>query len=143
MDYLKFIEELDMYNEWESKADMVFSDSPVDNYLSSDATQSVIGYYPDYPIDKTGGLHFYKTDLAKKGLQPSIDNGVDSPAHYTSGSQEVIETIEDVVKDAPDSVVGGLQWNTLKYLMRMWLKGNPKKDAMKAQWYLERLISKL
>jgi len=31
----------------------------------------------------------------------------------------------------------------LKYLLRMWLKGNALQDAMKARWYLNRLISHL
>jgi hypothetical protein len=37
----------------------------------------------------------------------------------------------------------GLQWQVLKYLDRLWLKGNPKQDAEKALWYLKRLIAKL
>jgi hypothetical protein len=41
------------------------------------------------------------------------------------------------------AVLGGLQWQTLKYLMRIWLKGNALQDAKKARWYLDRLISKL
>jgi hypothetical protein len=40
-------------------------------------------------------------------------------------------------------VLAGLQWQTLKYLLRMWLKDNPAQDARKARWYLERLISRL
>tara|TARA_B100000524_G_scaffold66959_1_gene30881 strand:+ start:4457 stop:4771 length:315 start_codon:yes stop_codon:yes gene_type:complete len=72
-----------------------------------------------------------------------IDDKVNHPPHYTGGNQEVIDTIEDAVKDAPTPVLGGLQWNVLKYIMRMWLKDNPKKDAEKAQWYLSRLIDKL
>ena len=71
------------------------------------------------------------------------EDTVNHPSHYTGGNQEVIDTIEDAVKDAPTPVVGGLQWNVLKYIMRMWLKDNPKKYAQKAQWYLSRLIEKL
>lgn len=72
-----------------------------------------------------------------------VDSSVNHPSHYTSGGQEAIDTIEDAVKDAPDAVVGGLQWNALKYLLRLWLKDNPKNDALKARWYLDRLIDKL
>jgi hypothetical protein len=47
------------------------------------------------------------------------------------------------VQFAPDAVVGALQWQVLKYISRLWLKENPKQDAQKALWYLERLIAKL
>ena len=144
MDYLQFLEELDTYNEWNSKEDRdAFDNLSDEEVFDVTGAQSNIGYYPKYPMQGALGLGFYKTDLDDNKPNPCYDNGVDHPAHYTSGGQEVIDTIEDVVKDAPDPVVGGLQWNTLKYVMRLWLKDNPKKDAMKARWYLDRLISKL
>ena len=78
-----------------------------------------------------------------KKEKESKNDGVNHPSHYTSGNVEVIDIIEDAVKDAPDTIVSGLQWQVLKYILRMWLKDNPKKDAQKAQWYLNRLIDKL
>ena len=71
------------------------------------------------------------------------DDRVNSPSHYTSGGQEVIDTIEDAIKDTPDPVYGMLQAQVLKYMMRLWLKDNPVEDAKKAQWYLSRLIDKM
>jgi hypothetical protein len=68
---------------------------------------------------------------------------VNNPSHYTAGKVDVIDYVEDCVKSAPDAVVGGLQWQALKYLSRMWLKGDPLKDARKAQWYVNRLVNKL
>jgi len=68
---------------------------------------------------------------------------VTSPAHYTAGKTEVIDVLEDWVKAAPDAVLGGLQWQVIKYISRMWLKNNPYEDARKAQWYLNRLVNKL
>jgi hypothetical protein len=44
---------------------------------------------------------------------------------------------------APDAVVGGLQWQALKYLSRLWLKDDPALDAGKARFYLNRLITTL
>jgi hypothetical protein len=67
----------------------------------------------------------------------------DRPAHYLSGRVEAIDVIEDAVRSAPDPVLGGLQWNALKYLLRIWLKSDPLLDAKKARWYLNRLIAKL
>ena len=68
---------------------------------------------------------------------------VNSPSHYTSGRVEAIDIIEDCINDAPDPVYGMLQAQALKYLLRLWLKNNPKEDAEKARWYLNRLIEKL
>ena len=69
---------------------------------------------------------------------------VNHPPHYTAGRIETIDYIEDCVIHAPDSVLGGLQWQVLKYVgSRMWLKDNALQDAKKARFYLDRLISKL
>ena len=65
------------------------------------------------------------------------------PSHYTAGRIEVIDFIEDCVRQAPDAVVGGLQWQVLKYISRLWLKDDPALDAGKARFYLNRLISTL
>ena len=69
---------------------------------------------------------------------------VNHPPHYTAGRIETIDYIEDCVQHAPDAVLGGLQWQVLKYLgSRLWLKGSTLQDAKKARFYLERLIAKL
>jgi len=39
--------------------------------------------------------------------------------------------------------MGYCKGNVQKYLWRMEHKGKPKEDALKAQWYLNKLISKL
>jgi hypothetical protein len=74
------------------------------------------------------------------------DNGLDAvnhPPHYTMGRYETIDVLEDVTQFAPSPVLGSLQWQTLKYLLRLWHKDCPGTDARKAQWYLERLVSRL
>lgn len=68
---------------------------------------------------------------------------VSHPDHYTAGPVEVIDILEQSAVHAPDPVSGGLQWQVLKYLLRMWLKGNPLQDSQKASWYLNRLIERL
>jgi hypothetical protein len=72
-----------------------------------------------------------------------MSDPVNHPEHYTAGRFEAIDVIEDAVQHAPDPVLGALQWQALKYLLRMWSKGNPAQDAAKAQWYLSRLLAKL
>ncbi len=94
--------------------------------------------------ENTKLVYKFSADYFKdKREKESKNDGVNHPSHYTSGNVEVIDIIEDAVKDAPDTIVSGLQWQVLKYMLRMWLKDNPKKDAQKAQWYLNRLIDKL
>ena len=68
---------------------------------------------------------------------------VNHPSHYTAGRIEVIDFIEDCVRQAPDAVVGSLQWQVLKYISGLWLKDDPELDAGKAGFYLNRLISTL
>ena len=70
---------------------------------------------------------------------------VNHPSHYASEMRqfEVIDKIEDAVQFAPDPVLGGLQWQVLKYVERCWCKDDPRQDLMKARWYLDRLIAKL
>ena len=70
-------------------------------------------------------------------------DAVNSPAHYTRGSQEAIDIIEEAIQDAPSVKEGMLQAQALKYLLRLWLKNDPKQDAEKARWYLNRLIDTL
>ena len=81
----------------------------------------------------------YKLEVTK------IENNdlVNSPSHYTRGSQAAIDTIEEAIQDAPDPVIGSAHGQVLRYLIRLWLKENPLRDAKKARWYLDRLISKL
>ena len=72
-----------------------------------------------------------------------IDDRVNSPSHYTRGTQEAIEIIEEAIDAAPSNKLGMLQAQVLKYLLRLWHKDNPSEDARKAQWYLNRLVDSL
>ncbi|MEN9860833.1 MAG: hypothetical protein RLZZ515_1315 [Cyanobacteriota bacterium] len=72
-----------------------------------------------------------------------MSDNVNHPAHYRRGSVEAIDVIEGAIADAPHMVPAYLQGQVLKYLLRMWCKGNALEDAQKARWYLERLIAKL
>tara|TARA_R110002124_G_scaffold14487_2_gene64480 strand:- start:9 stop:383 length:375 start_codon:yes stop_codon:yes gene_type:complete len=120
MDYNEFKKELRDYTEWEKDG------LPYIPLLGSNR-KSVL------QVDNDG--NFY---------HPEAQNDlVNSPAHYTRGSQECIDTIEEAIQDAPDVKSGMLQAQALKYLLRLWLKGNAPQDSAKARWYLERLIKHL
>lgn len=67
---------------------------------------------------------------------------VNHPPHYTYGPAEAIEVIEAAVQQCDDPVSAYLHANALKYLLRLWHKGNPITDAGKAEWYLQRLVER-
>ena len=117
MDYDKFRKEYDKYVSWGSPKDAFKLDS---EFLNKDRNTGVVN------------LNDYKKTDA-----------VNSPAHYTRGSQEAIDIIEEAIQDAPSVTEGMLQAQVLKYLLRLWLKDNPAQDAQKARWYLDRLIAKI
>ena len=68
---------------------------------------------------------------------PSVDDPVESPVHYNTGSVECIEAIKASMSDT--EFKGYLKGNAMKYLWRYDYKGKPVEDLKKAQWYLARL----
>ena len=66
---------------------------------------------------------------------------VNKPSHYNQGSIETIDCIVAALGDF-DSI-SYCQGNALKYLHRMWHKDNPKQDAEKAKWYIDKMIELL
>ena len=100
-------------------------------------------YDMDYEKFKKDLEKFESWDDSKIISMYNKSDAVNSPSHYTRGSTEAIDIIEEAIQDAPSPVEGQLQGQVLKYLLRLWLKENSVQDAKKAKWYLDRLISKL
>ena len=71
-----------------------------------------------------------------------IDEAVNKPPHYNSGSIECIDAMQAM---ADGSLVWGHNahlWQTaFKYLWRWPYKKKPVEDLKKCRWYLDRLIS--
>ena len=76
----------------------------------------------------------YISNVAKQ-----LNNNVNSPSHYNSGSVECIEAIEAML--SPEEFIGYLRGNSLKYRWRFRYKGEPIEDLHKANWYEERLLN--
>jgi hypothetical protein len=72
-----------------------------------------------------------------------MDHDPINPDYYRKYRVEVIDILEDAVAQAPDPIKGSLQYQVLKYLLRIWNKENPLQDARKSRWYLDRLIANL
>jgi hypothetical protein len=122
MDYEDFLKNNDKFESWCGKIDY-------DTIDFVNAAQSV-------------PFHLGGEDVITFSEYRKSDK-VNSPAHYTRGSQEAIDIIEEAIQDAPEVKAGMLQAQALKYLLRLWLKDDPKQDAEKARWYLNRLINSL
>ena len=148
MDYSNFLSNYDSYNE--------YNRIQRKHKKEEDQMWGAAEEVPMEPCSFIKGLnnedliHFDREDGILGGLGSDVvtfgdikDDRVNSPSHYTSGKTEVIDIIEDAVKDAPKVRWGLLQGQVLKYILRLWLKDNPLEDAKKAMWYLNRLIDKL
>ena len=68
-----------------------------------------------------------------------MEDLVNSPSHYASGSVECIDAIESSLTG--EAFRGYLKGNIQKYLWRYEEKGNALQDLQKAEWYLKRLIA--
>jgi len=115
----------------------------MDNSSKFDGDVINFGSYQDFPFMSNPLPGAAADDFITFSEYAKRNDEVNSPAHYTRGSQEAIDIIEEAIQDAPDAKSGMLQAQVLKYLLRMWLKDNPEQDARKAQWYLNRLVDSL
>lgn len=78
-----------------------------------------------------------KLSQAVDEMMEMVPDNINHPAHYTTGSIEVIDYLQDKM---PDKMFEGFcVGNALKYLSRYKHKGGVE-DLKKAQWYLSRII---
>jgi len=68
-----------------------------------------------------------------------MEDLVNSPSHYASGTVECIDAIEAAMTN--EAFCGYLKGNIQKYLWRYQDKENSLQDLKKAEWYLKRLIA--
>ena len=66
---------------------------------------------------------------------------ITKPKHYTQGKVECLDAIDSVLEES--SRIDFYRSQIVKYMWRFRDKGDPLKDAKKAQFYLGRLIEKL
>jgi hypothetical protein len=141
MNYSDFLEDFESYNEWNNIQKKKQEDRPEITPATYPSFKTNARSRNDLPITRLQGKHERDDRWLKFGVADlSKDDRVNSPSHYTSGKTEVIDIIEDAVKDAPSAIYGLLQGQVLKYMLRVWLKDNPVEDMKKARWYLDRLI---
>ena len=71
-----------------------------------------------------------------RGGWTPVDDTINQPAHYTSGSIECIDAIRAAL--TPEEFRGFCKGNVIKYTWRERLKGGDE-SLKKAEWYLKRL----
>ena len=133
MDYEKFKKEYESFDEYmkQSRKDAI-------EELRLDSK-----HLPKPKLVRLEGPHAKNDAWLTLSSKVEVDDRVNSPSHYTQGSQEAIDIIEEAIAEAPSVKDGMLQAQVLKYLLRLWHKDNPAEDAKKARWYLNRLIDSL
>lgn len=95
----------------------------------------------------SGGIKVQRKDIigkvnmvldpdANEKMKEKQEEKVNHPKHYTFGTIEVIEVIEDWE-------LGFHEGNCIKYIARAKHKGNELEDLKKAQWYLNKKIKNM
>jgi len=69
-----------------------------------------------------------------------MTDAVNKPDHYTSGTIECIDYIQDFLTE--EEFIGFLRGNIAKYLHR-WRQKGGLEDLKKSQWYLKKLTTLL
>jgi hypothetical protein len=135
MDYYKFLDEYQSYDEWNQ-----LRKKEEEDWENFKEREHPYGCEEDFLVEKQNTVSPFPVFRKNVKAIREKDDRVVSPSHYTGGKTEVIDIIEDAIKDAPSTIFGMLQGQVLKYMLRVWLKDNPLEDMKKARWYLDRLI---
>lgn len=83
---------------------------------------------------------FYSLANENEPVEMTLDDKVNHPSHYTYGDIEVVDFIEQVIKDYKPELAFAIG-NAIKYISRANRK-NGKEDLDKARWYLNRAFEK-
>ena len=145
MDYEEFNKEYKKFDEWWNEQPKYEDRAKLekDNVTTFGGLSNVLKFPQEFDSAHSVNDDWLDISRAYNFNDRLVDDRVNSPSHYTRGSQEVIVTIEEAIQDAPTVKDGMLQAQVLKYILRLWLKDNPAEDACKARWYLNRLIDSL
>lgn len=75
--------------------------------------------------------------MHEQEVKTPVCDTVNSPSYYTNGEIECIDAIKSSM--SKDEFLGFLKGNAMKYIWRYRLKGKPREDLEKANFYLNRL----
>lgn len=135
-------------NEWLTK-ELMIKDNTIKsmnyimNLMEEQLKQSDIGKVR-YKIAREhlkDGVHDFVRNKNVEHSSEKDSDVVNHPTHYTFGGIETIDAIEASMPK--EEFRGYLKGNVLKYVWRYEIKGSALQDLKKAEWYLQKLISKI
>ena len=98
--------------------------------------------YYEVIFDNGESLWWYPASLIEQHLVDNTNqDNVNPPSHHTKGGIECIDAIEASM--TREAFLGYLKGNVQKYVFKYESESKPAEDLKKAQWYLNKLISKL
>jgi hypothetical protein len=86
---------------------------------------------------------FRHNDAELEAYRKACADPVKRPAHYTKGTVEVIDFIDQTLDGYTDPRVAHYVGCAIKYLARAPHKGATQQDLEKAEWYLRRAINRV
>jgi hypothetical protein len=101
---------------------------------------------PSSNVTSDGHIEAYDEIMNSMGfhriLEPEVDiDMVKKPPHYNQGGIETITYMK--AYSTKEEFMGHCRLTAIKYLSRLMEKENSLQDAMKARWYLNKLIEEL
>ena len=125
---------------------MKYNDLPYETEMDKhigEIGEIIVEFKKEVRVLFTNASWYYPKSLIEQHLveEESEQDNVNSPSHYTKGGIECIDAIEASM--TREAFLGYLKGNVQKYVFRYESKSNPTEDLKKAQWYLNKLISKL
>jgi hypothetical protein len=96
----------------------------------------IVGHSPE-------GAPILRPVVLPDSFPSGLPDPVKRPAHYTRGTVEVIDFIDQTLDGYTDPRVAHYVGCAIKYLARAPHKGATQQDLEKAEWYLRRAINRV
>lgn len=107
-----------------------------DQYAEIEQVRQESQAWANRPVGRCQTVPFDETSLPDFSFEDTVNH----PSHYASGEIECIDAMEAML--TPEQFIGYLRGNAFKYQWRYENKGGIT-DLEKAQWYLNKLISRI
>ena len=132
---LPFVDD-EMNKEWERVKSVQDNESINDQYAEIEQVRQESQVWSNRPVGRCQTVPIDEASLPDFLIEDTVNH----PSHYASGEIECIDAIESSMTH--EAFCGYLKGNVQKYMWRYENKGGIT-DLEKAQWYLNKLISRI